>query len=119
MKDYLKSVGLWGCGCPVDTSAAGRSTDRADRRDQLHYQYLKETRPCLIGVMRMTGELISYLQDINKQADELNYKLVKEYAKREGVTEKLKAENQMAWVGAMNNIQSRVREIIFNDIIYQ
>ena len=66
MKDYLKSVGLWGCGCPVDTSAAGRSTDRADRRDQLHYQYLKETRPSAIGVMKMTGELIPYLQRIDE-----------------------------------------------------
>ena len=51
MKDNLKSVGLWG---------------------QLHYQYLKETRPSLIGVMRMNGELIPYLQNINKQADEMN-----------------------------------------------
>ena len=61
MKDNLKNIGVWGCGSPVETSAAGRSTDRADRRDQLHYQYLKETRPSLIGVMRMNGELNSYL----------------------------------------------------------
>lgn len=97
MKDNLKSVGLWG---------------------QLHYQYLQKTRPSFIGVMRMNGELLPYLQDIDKQADEMNYQLVKEYAKREGVTEKLKAENQMAWVGAMNNIQSRVREMVLNDLIY-
>ena len=98
MKDNLKSVGLWG---------------------QLHYQYLVKTKPSVIGVMRMNGELIPYLQNINEQADEMNYQLVKEIAKREGVTEKLKSEDMMAWVGAMNNIQSRVREIIFNDIIYQ
>lgn len=97
MKDNLKNVGLWG---------------------QLHYQYLKETRPSAIGVMRMTGELIPYLQRIDYQADEMNYQLVREIAKREGVTEKLKAENQMAWVGAMNNIQSRVREMLLNDLIY-
>ena len=97
MKDNLKNVGLWG---------------------QLHYQYLKETRSSIIGVMRMTGELIPYLQRIDDQADEMNYQLVREIAKREGVTEKLKAENQMAWVGAMNNIQSRVREMVLNDLIY-
>ena len=97
MKDNLKNVGIWG---------------------QLHYQYLKETRPSLIGVMRMNGELNSYLQDINEQADEMNYQLIGEIAKREGVTEKLKAENQVAWVGAMNNIRDRVREIVLKEVIY-
>ena len=97
MKDNLKNVGIWG---------------------QLHYQYLKETRPSLIGVMRMNGELNSYLQDINEQADEMNYQLIREIAKREGVTEKLKSENQMAWVGMMNNIRDRVREIVLKEVIY-
>ena len=97
MKDNLKNIGIWG---------------------QLHYQYLKETRPSLIGVMRMNGELNSYLQDVNEQADEMNYQLIKEIAKREGVTEKLKAEDQMAWVGAMNNIRNRVREIVLKEVIY-
>ncbi len=97
MKDNLKGVGIWG---------------------QLHYQYLKETRPSLIGVMRMNGELNSYLRDVNEQADEMNSQLVKEIAKREGVTEKLKAEDQMAWVGAMNNIRDRVREIVLKEVIY-
>ena len=97
MKDNLKNVGIWG---------------------QLHYQYLKETRPSLIGVMRMNGELNSYLQDINEQADEMNYQLIGEIAKREGVTEKLKVEDQMAWVGAMNNIRDRVREIVLKEVIY-
>ena len=97
MKDNLKNVGLWG---------------------QLHYQYLKKTRPSLIGVMRMNGELNSYLQDVNEQADEMNYQLIGEIAKREGVTEKLKADDQMAWVGAMNNIRNRVREIILKEVVY-
>lgn len=97
MKDNLKNVGLWG---------------------QLHYQYLKETRPSLIGVMRMNGELNSYLQDVNEQADDMNYQLIGEIAKREGVTERLKAEDQMAWVGAMNNIRDRVREIVLKEVIY-
>ena len=70
MKDNLTSVGIWGCGCPVDTSAEGRSTDRAGRRDQLHYQYLKETKPSVIGVMRLNGSLLPYLQSVNEQADD-------------------------------------------------
>ena len=97
MKDNLKNIGIWG---------------------QLHYQYLKETRPSLIGVMRMNGELNSYLQDVNEQADEMNYQLIGEIARREGVTERLKAENQMAWVGAMNNIRDRVIEIVLKEVIY-
>ena len=97
MKDNLKNVGMWG---------------------QLHYQYLKEARPSFIGVMRMNGDLNSYLQDINEQADEMNYQLVKEIGKREGVTESLKAEDQMAWVGAMNNIRDRVREIVLKEVVY-
>ena len=98
MKDDLKSIGMWG---------------------QLHYQYLQKTRPSLIGVMRMTGELIPYLQDINEQADEMLSRLVKQLAKQEGVNEELKARDQMAWIGAMGNIQHRAREVVFNDIIYQ
>ena len=97
MKDNLKNIGLWG---------------------QLHYQYLKETRPSLIGVMRINGELNSYLQDVNEQADEMNYQLIGEIAKREGVTEKLKADDQMAWVGAMDNIRDRVREIVLKEVVY-
>ena len=68
--------------------------------------------------MRMNGDLNSYLQDINEQADEMNYQLVKEIGKREGVTESLKAEDQMAWVGAMNNIRDRVREIVLKEVVY-
>ncbi len=98
MKDNLESVGLW---------------------EQLHYQHLKETRPSLIGVTRMTGELIPYLQDINEQADEMFSQLVKQMAKQEGVNEELKAKDQMAWIGAMSNIQNRAREVVFNEIIYQ
>lgn len=98
MKDNLKSVGMWG---------------------QLHYQYLKETRLSLIGVMRMNGELIPYLQDINQQADEMLSQLVKQLAKQEGVNEEIKARDQMAWIGAMENIQNRAREVVLNEIIYQ
>ena len=98
MNDNLKSVGMWG---------------------QLHYQYLKETRPSLIGVMRMTGELIPYLQGINQQANETLSQLVKQLAEQECVNEELKSIDQMAWIGAMGNIQNRAREVVFNDIIYQ
>lgn len=64
-----------------------------------------------------SGKLNSYLADIDGQAEELFSRLVKQMAKREGVTETLKAENQMLWVQKMNNIRNRATEIV-NDLIH-
>jgi hypothetical protein len=97
MKDNLKDVGIWG---------------------QRHYQYLKETKPSVIGVMRLNGSLNAYLQQVNEQADEMCYRLVEQMAKDERVTEELKRRDQMAWVGAMNNIRDRVNEIVLNEVIF-
>ena len=97
MKDNLKNVGIWG---------------------QRHYLYLKECRPSVIGVMRLNGSLNAYLQQVDEQADEMCYRLVKQMAKDEGVTEELKRRDQLAWVGAMNNIRDRVTEIICSELIY-
>ena len=97
MKNNLKDVGIWG---------------------QRHYQYLKENRPTTINVMRMNGTLNSYLREVDEQADEMVFQLVKQLAKQEGVTDELKRRNQMAWVGAMNNIRDRVNEIVLNEVIF-
>lgn len=97
MKDNLKGVGIWG---------------------QRHYQYLKENRPTTVNVMRMNGTLNSYLREIDEQADEMCFLLVKQLARQEGITEDLKRRDQMAWVGAMNNIRDRVNEIVLNEVIF-
>ena len=97
MKDNLKGIGIWG---------------------QRHYQYLKENRPTTVNVMRMKGTLNSYLQQVNEQADEMTFQLVKQFVKQEGVTEELKSRGQMAWIGAMNNIRDRVNENVMNNIIF-
>ena len=68
--------------------------------------------------MLTSGGLNSYLADINEQADELFFRLVKQFAKKEGITEELKSTDQTAWIGAMNNIQARAREIVNADLIY-
>ena len=68
--------------------------------------------------MRMNGNLISYLQSVDEQADEMVFQLVKQLAKQEGITEEMKRRDQMAWVGAMNNIRDRVNEIVLNEVIY-
>lgn len=68
--------------------------------------------------MFTSGKLNSYLADIDEQADEMFSRLVKQMAECEGVTEQLKTTNQMAWVGAMNNIRNRVTEIVNSELIY-
>ena len=68
--------------------------------------------------MRLNGSLNAYLKQVNEQADEMCYRLVKQMAKDEGVTEDLKCRDQMAWVGAMNNIRDRVNEIVLNEVIF-
>ena len=66
----------------------------------------------------ISGKLNSYLADINEQAKEMFSRLVKQMAVREGVTERLKAENQMEWVGAMNSIRHRATEIVNTELIF-
>ena len=66
----------------------------------------------------MGGGLHDYLADIDRQAEEMFFQLVKDYAQRQGITERLKAENQMEWVGKMNSIQNSVLEIVNEKIIF-
>ena len=107
-----------GCGCPVDTSAAGRSTDRADRRDQRHLRYIKQHHKIRYTNLLTSCKLTAYLADIDEQAEELFFRLVKQLAEKEGVTEQLKAENQLLWVKRMNYIRNRAEEIVYTELIY-
>ena len=66
----------------------------------------------------MKGTLRSYLKDVNEQAEDMVFQLVKQYAAREGVTEEFKRRDQLAWVGAMNNIRERVNEVVNNELIF-
>ncbi|MBR0082398.1 MAG: TnpV protein [Clostridia bacterium] len=92
-----RPIGIWG----------------AMRRD-----YLKQHRQNVYYGLLFSGKLNDHLADIEEQAQEMMWTLPKQMAKAEGVTEELKRKDQMAWVGAMNNIQARVREIISNELIY-
>ena len=107
-----------GCGCPVDTSAAGRSTDRADRRDQRHLRYIKQHHKIRYTNLLTSCKLTAYLADIDEQAEDMFFRLVKQLAEKEGVTEQLKANNQMLWVKRMNNIRNRATEIVNTELIY-
>ena len=85
---------------------------------QRHLRYIKEHKRLLYVNLLTSGELNSYLADINEQAQDMFSLLVKQLAEKEGITEELKRANQMAWIGAMNNIRARAREIVHADIIY-
>ena len=85
---------------------------------QRHLRYLKEHRRVRYANLLTSGELNAYLADIDRQAEELFLRLVKQMADAEGITETLKANDQMEWVGRMNNVRSRAFEIVEADIIY-
>lgn len=96
-EEKTKPIGVWG---------------------QRHKLYLKEYNRGVYTSLLTSGKLNSYLADIDEQAADMFSRLVEQMARREGVTEQLKAANQMAWVGAMNNIRNRVTEIVNAELIY-
>ena len=85
---------------------------------QRNLRYLKQHRKVFYTNLLTSGKLDSHLADIDKQAQDMFLRLVKQMAEREGVTEQLKAENLMEWVGRMNNIRSRTMEIVNAELIY-
>ena len=85
---------------------------------QRHLRYLKEHRRVRYATLLTSGELNAYLADIDRQAEEMLDRLIQQMAEQEGITEQLKADDQMAWVGAMNNIKARAEEIVGGELIY-
>ena len=85
---------------------------------QRHLRYICEHKKNFYRELFLFGKVNHYLAEIDRQAEDMFLRLVKELAKQEGVTEKLKAEDQMAWVQRINNIRERATEIVNNDLIY-
>ena len=85
---------------------------------QRHLRYIKTERNALYTELLTSDRLNTYLSDINEQAEEQMLLLTKQMAEREGVTEQLKAQDQMLWVQRMNNIRDRAMEIVNHDLIY-
>lgn len=81
-------------------------------------RYLKQYRKVRYYNLLTSGKLNGYLANLDRQADEMFSRLVKQFAEKEGVTEAIKAENQMLWVQKMNSIRNAAMEIISNDLIY-
>ena len=85
---------------------------------QRRLRYLKQHHKILYYNLLTSGKLRSHLADVEKEAQSLFLRLVKEYAEDEGVTEQLKVENQMEWVRRMNNIRERVNEVVNAEMIF-
>lgn len=85
---------------------------------QWHLRYLRQHRKALYTELLISGKLNGYLADLNEQVENMFLELVKQLAEGEGVTEQLKAQDQMLWVQRMNNIRDRVMEVVNNDLIY-
>ena len=96
-EEEQKSIGIWG---------------------QRHARYLKQHHKVLYMNLLTSGKLNSHLADIDKQAEDMFSRLVKEMAKRQGITEQLKAIDQMTWVGKMNSIRNAVMEIVNKKLIF-
>ena len=96
-KEESRHIGVWG---------------------QRHLRYLKQHRKVLYSELLISGKLNDYLADLNEQAEAMFSRLVKQLAEKEGLTEALKAENQMLWVQKMNNIRNAAMEVVSNDLIY-
>ena len=86
---------------------------------RMHREYLKEHNPMMFNDLVLDGQIWTYLADLNEQAQERLSLIVEQMKVAEGVTEELKAGDQMAWVEAMNSIRSRAEEIVLNEIVYR
>ena len=98
MKTELNNIGTWG---------------------RLHYDFLYRNQRSVINAMRLKGTLHAYLMGIDKDAEDMFNLIVKQSAEIEGVTEQLKADDQMEWIRRMNSIRSRAREFVLKELIYQ
>ena len=96
-EEEQKPIGIWG---------------------QRHARHLKQHHKILYYNLLTSGKLNAHLAEIDRQAEDMFFRLVKQMAEREGVTEQLKAENQMEWVRRINNIRNRATEIVYAVIIY-
>ena len=83
-----------------------------------HLEYLKQYRKATYNRLQTECKLNTYLYDINTQAQEIFETLINRFKHTEGVNEQLKADNQMDWIGRMNNIRSRATEIVNSELIY-
>ena len=88
------------------------------RWGRMRREYLREYKPIQYNCLLLSGKLWTYLADLNEQAQDRLDRIIEQMKTAEGITEDLKANDPMAWVGAMNNIRNRAEEIILQELIY-
>lgn len=103
---------------PNLTAAAPAEQDPTGRWGRLHKRYLKEHHPIRYNQLLLSGELGSYLATLDEQADEQLALIIRQIQEAEGVTEALKAGDQLEWVRRMNSIRNRAEEIILREIVF-
>lgn len=86
---------------------------------QRHHEYLRRNKRITLSSLQISGKLNGYLAVIDRQAEEMFERLIKQMASAEGITERLKSDNQMVWVSKMNNIRNRATEIINTELIFK
>ena len=89
------------------------------RFGRMHQKYIQKHKQGLYFSLLTSCKLIEYFHDIDEQAQDMFELLIKQYAKKQGVMEQLKVENQMEWVGRMNNIRACAKETVMNELIYK
>ena len=97
LPEEIRSIGHWG---------------------RMQRDYLREYHPIRFNELILTGELWAYLADLNEQAEDMFFRMVREFAEKDRITETLKAENQMLWVQRMNAVQEKTVETIYHELIY-
>ena len=97
---------------------APEGTYNIGRYGRLHSIFIKENRPTVYSMKMLNGTWLAYLEEIDTTAKEMIDKLIKDMAFKQGITEELKAKDQMAWVGAMNNIRHSAEEFVLRDFVY-
>ena len=85
---------------------------------RMHAKFIKENRPCFYSMKMLNGTWLAYLEEIDTSAKEMVNRLIKDMVAKQGVTEELKARDQMAWVSAMEQIKHTAEEIVFEEIVY-
>ena len=113
--DYTMVNGYY---LPNLTAAALAEQHPTGRWGRLHKKYLEEHHPIRYNQLLLSGELSSYLAKLDKQAEEQLALIIRQMQEAEGVTEALKAENQLEWVRRMNSIRNRAEEIIQKELIF-
>ena len=89
------------------------------RYGRLHSIFVKENRPCIYSMKMLDGTWLAYLEEIDTSAKDMVDRLIKDMAVKQGITEELKAKDQMSWVGAMNNIRHSAEEILYKDLLFR